>query len=218
MPPWAIAAYPGLTRDAGVTHFYDYDIDSPIVRPIFSAVLNALIPPIVQTGVLLSVSLANEPGFQAANSSYTLRNFQAYLRTQYATIAQLNTEWLSNFTSFDDPTLVQAMGYKAYSGSQQLVWATFNRNRVTDFYHFLTNTIHTAAASVNLTAHVHIKTSNGNTPLADHHADGIDREALAQFLDIHGCDSRALPVSKPHIPFPQHVEGGLLDCLFAPSY
>jgi len=210
MPPWAAAASPGLILDSGSTHFYDYDIDNPIVRPIFSAILNAVIPPILRTGVLLSVSLANEPGFNAANSSYTLRNFQACLRTQYATIAALNAAWSSNFTGFDDASLVQAMGYRAYSGEQQLVWNTFNRNRVTAFYRFLTDTIHAAAASINRTARVHIKTSNGNAPLGAHHTDGIDREALAQFLDVHGCDSRALPVSKPHLPFPQHVDGTLL--------
>ena len=207
MPTWAEAADPGLVYDAGITHFCNYDIDHPIVRPIFAAVLNAIIPPIVETGVLFSVCLANEPGFQAANSSYTLHNFQTYLRTQYATISVLNAAWFSNFTGFDDVTLVQAMGYHDYRSEQQLVWSTFNRDRVSSLYRFLTDTIHTAAASVNRTARVQVKVNNQGTPLGKTHTHGLDREALAQFLDLHGCDTRAESVDTPHIPFPQHVDG-----------
>jgi beta-galactosidase len=210
MPAWAEAADPSLVYDAGVTHFCDYDIDHPIVRPIYTAVLNALVPPVLRTGVLLSVSLANEPGFQAANSTYTLRNFQAYLQTQYATVAELNTAWWSNFTGFDDGDLAQAMGYHVYSSEQQLVWGTFNRDRVTNFYRFLTDTIHTAAASVNQTTRVQIKINNAGTPFGKVHTHGIDRDALAQFLDVHGCDTRAEPVGMPHIPFPQHVQGEVM--------
>eukprot|EP00730_Choanoeca_flexa_P019003 TRINITY_DN9269_c0_g2_i1.p1 TRINITY_DN9269_c0_g2~~TRINITY_DN9269_c0_g2_i1.p1 ORF type:complete len:686 (+),score=138.56 TRINITY_DN9269_c0_g2_i1:62-2059(+) len=207
IPKWAIPLYPGIVANSGSTHFYNYDIDNPGVKLLFQAALNAVIPPIVETGVLLSVSLSNEPGFQSANSTYTLRNFQTHLQTIYPSIGALNAAWSSHFANFSDPRMVQAMGYVAFGNEHKVVWTRFNQQRVTAFYDFLATTIHRAAASVNGTVHVHLKASNGNTPLGQGHDIGIDRAALADIMDIHGCDTRALPIGKPHIPFQQNLSG-----------
>lgn len=210
MPQWAAAKYPGLTTDTGRQHFCSFDIDNPGARDVFGQALNALIPAVVNHPAVFSVSLANEPGFPAANSSYTLRKFQAWLQAAYAgRIEDLNRAWNNSpgFANFSDPAMAPAMGYRTFSNAQLLDWAAFNRERVTAWYRFLYDTIQAAAARGSggrKRLAVHMKINNDGQPFGRAHTDGIDRPRLSEFYELHGCDTRALASSESHFSFPQY--------------
>lgn len=61
---------------------------------------------------VLGWSLANEPGFVVANSTYTLAGFTEFLRARYNnSVVAMATAWaLPDLRSFDDSRILKAMG------------------------------------------------------------------------------------------------------------
>lgn len=119
MPVWAEAMFPGLTTEVGKTTFYDYDIDHPGARTVWSHTLDAIVPPIAafaSTSASIGWGLANEPGFYAANSSYTLANWTVHLKGEYSSLNALAAAWNLTTTpsSWESPVIAQGMGWATY--------------------------------------------------------------------------------------------------------
>lgn len=181
--------------------FYSYDIDNPGAKHLFGIVLDALVPAVANLSIL-GWDLANEPGFYAANSSYTFANFQGFLRQRYnGSTASLSASWGIPVSSFSDHRLLRGMGWQTFSQRQLLDWHTFNARRVTAWYSWLCQAIRSRYQEAGAgDTSCFIKASNSASGLWEWTAgpDGIDRGQLSKVLSISGCDTRLLPTSAPH--------------------
>jgi hypothetical protein len=144
-PQWAQEKYPDLSNvGSGQTHFYSYDIDHPAAKLLIGTIIDAIATAVAGHPAVLGWSLANEPGFRSANSTYTFAKFQGFLADRYNTsIADLNQAWHRNYTSFDDPAIAKAMGGWASNARTTLDWESFNNQRVTAWYSWLCDRINT---------------------------------------------------------------------------
>jgi hypothetical protein len=204
-PPWAEAEYPGLTTDVGATSFFAYDIDNPGAKVLWDEVLAAAVPAVADHAATLSWALANEPGFDKANSSYTRAAFSQHLNATYAgNLSRMSLDWgldpeANPLTSFTEGRVHLAMGYAVFSAQQQLAWGLFNQQRVTAWFTWLCGSIQhhyggtrrAGAAGAAAAARCHLKGSTGRSPFGGGHGAGIDRVALARSMPIASCDTRA---------------------------
>lgn len=200
-----LSRYPNLTTNAGRNHFYSYDIDHPAARKLWGIVLDAVAPAMAGHPGIVGWSLANEPGFSSANSTYTLAKFQAFLEQRYNdSIMAWSEAWGRRFHSFQDPLIMNYMGLWTMSTRQLLDWNAFNDQRAAQWYGFLCDRINTHYPDTAPTA-CFIKASNsasGLHPVAPHGEQGIGRLQLVPVLDYRGCDTRILPTSSSHFAIP----------------
>eukprot|EP01052_Picozoa_sp_SAG31_P032300 SAG31_NODE_3527_length_4155_cov_2.415927_3_plen_622_part_00 len=210
MPAWALEQYPGLD-DSGDTHFCSYDIDNPGAKAAWTATLGALMPVIFSEAMPptvrqhLLVSLANEPGFYSANSSYTLPKFEVFLRARYdGDISALNAAWGDQLKGFHDHELRDRMkAVPQLTPVQHLDWGQFNAKRVAEWFVWLCGAAKSAASHAGRVKCL-VKASNGEAPLGLGRGSGIDRLQLSAKLDLNGCDTRAeFVAAQSHQPFSQ---------------
>jgi hypothetical protein len=216
MPTWALAEDPDLAYGAGHTSFFSYDIDHPLALDVWNQTLAAVVPVVLAHfpgGRGLSFSLANEPGFYTANSTYTLAGFVQFLKTRYnGSTAAVSAAWRlpssKPLSGFDDPRIAQAMTYDDTVAAQLLDWNVYNNARVTRWFSALRGLIYSHAQMSSLASiqppalGVYLKASNGRNPLGSAPVSGIDRVALGAIMDVHGCDTRSGPDPTPHFSAP----------------
>eukprot|EP00051_Salpingoeca_urceolata_P014175 m.179861 g.179861 ORF g.179861 m.179861 type:complete len:837 (+) comp18001_c0_seq7:632-3142(+) len=213
MPKWASDQYPELVENVGTTHFFGYDIDHPMAAKLWNATLSGVIPAITSkkeyTDHILFVSMANEPGFKRANSTFTFAKFKTQLQAWYkGSLPKLKAAWniTGSLSGWDDPHIAQGMGYKDFSDQQQIDWQTFNMNRVTSWFSNMCNMIN-AHTTKGIPLRCGAKYSNGGSGLATWLSGGLDRVALAAIPGVADCDTRILYSNESHDKFPQYPVG-----------
>ncbi len=192
MPGWARKAYPEI--EVGHRHFTAYDIDHPGTRQVWQALLRDAVPQfagkkVTQAGYLL----ANEPHWFSATgewdtgpvSDFTMAKFRRWLAERHGSVDALNALWGTEFTAFEDVTLVVPVDSKLRGTPVWYDWCRFNMQRVTDWFSFLKSEVRSYDAN----AKVHIKLIPGHFAkgLRSH---GLDFETLVGLQDIIGCDAK----------------------------
>ena len=159
MPPWAEAMYPGLTTNVGKTHFQSYDIDHPGAKVVWGHTLDVVVPVVAMhasTSVTLGWMLANEPGFTAANSTYTLEAWGTFLQQRYNnSLDSLEAAWNQTgplVGGWSGHVVAKGMGWTVYSVEHAADWHEFNTHRVADWYSWLCGAIITRYVTVKRSA------------------------------------------------------------------
>lgn len=195
LPAWVTNLY-GDEITIGGENYTVYDIDNPNVREMWEQIFEMLIPQIEDSNTTqLGYILANEPHwFTDASASfnvtgisqYTSAKFEAWLAETYGTVEALNTNWGTEYASFDDVDMQVPTDLESLRGTPKYYdWCRFNMDRVNDWFQFL----HDGITEFDEDATTHIKIfprivvdENGQR---DH---GIDIEYLTSLTEYNGND------------------------------
>ena len=193
MPGWARNKYDNF--DVGSRHYGKYDVDHPGARRLYSLLFKGVIPRMVGKNYrYLGYMLFNEPSYPTAAgtwntgpiSAYAKAKFRAWLRNKHATIDDLNQLWQTDFNSFDDVTITIPID-KAKQGTPMWYdWATFNNDRITDWFAFLIDEIRKYDPDAKF--HIKLMPWLWTGDKKDH---GMDFESLIRLCNISGCDASA---------------------------
>jgi beta-galactosidase len=196
MPDWLMEQFPDILGGEG--HFMEYDIDHPEARKLTLAALEAIGKHTAGEPGVFAYELWNEANYEGL-SNRGLVNFRQDMRTRYGSIAKLNEAWGSKYSDFDK---VKPVARDPAQAAAYTDWCRWNDARVTEFVAAMRQ----AVLRGNPKALVHVKipneigfegsrTKNGQAQTVSGHYRGLDRWALAQALDIQGCDTRPLILS-----------------------
>jgi beta-galactosidase len=192
------------------------DIDHPGTRELIVKVMSELIPVVRNHPVVLSWDMANEPFFDMKGwTKHTMAIFHDWLAERHGNIEALNKAWNTKYKSFEqipppkhNPTQPE---YKPgertappknkpsqdYSVGEWYDLVTFHNYRVASFFGFVASEIRRYAPD----AVIHMKAQDNNSlgPKPFAVTDGIDREMLTPAINLHGVDTRPLPVTEPRM-------------------
>ena len=188
-----------------------YDIDNPGARYIQEKLLEGVVPKMAgKKFTKLGYMLCNEPHFftykdtkrkklpwaSGGVSQFTIDKFKVWLQEKHTSIDNLNSTWETNFASFDDVQIEIPIDISLKGTPIWFDWASFNMDRVTEWYSFLKSEItkHDPEAKVHLKIMPNLWTDNKRVH-------GIDLEALTDLSGIIGNDSGAdhtYTWGKPH--------------------
>lgn len=206
--------WPGITEHSG--NGVPIDLDHPGTRELISQVMSKLIPAVRNHPAVLSWDMANEPFFDMNGwTKHTMKIFHEWLTKRHGNINSLNKAWNTKYESFKQipapihkPTQPE---YKPgertappktkpsqdYSIGQWYDIVTFHNYRVASFFAFVASEIRL----YNPEAVIHMKAQDNNSlgPKPFAVTDGIDREMLTPAINLHGVDTRPLPVTEPRM-------------------
>ncbi|MFW8592083.1 alpha-amylase family protein [Glaciecola sp. 2405UD65-10] len=199
IPEWVEKIEPEIRK--GRSLFIGFDIDNPVARDLWSKIIR-------KTGELtkgkkvteLGFVLANEPHWYAEKghwthkfqemtsiSSYTLNKFRTWLDKKYSgNIANLNTNWQSDFTGFDAVEIEIPIAPALQGTPIWYDWSRYNMDRSTDWFTFVQSELH----AVNPEADTHIKIMP-RMFMENARSGGIDTEALAELTTMVGHDAKS---------------------------
>lgn len=211
LPRWAIEKHPDLTAAEG--HFMFYDLDHPEARRLTCAMMEAVARAIKELPGVTCYDLWNEAAYTRM-SPRGLRKFREAMRGKYGTVAKLNAAWGAHHAGFDmvKPVVRDPARPAAYSD-----WVRWNNSRFTEYVaemraavrrgdpHALTTVkLSNEAAIVGTLNHAYRRQRTSR------HNMGVDRWALAQLLEIQGCDTRPTLLS-PDYAFAWRYPGMAYD-------
>ncbi|MBI3921381.1 MAG: beta-galactosidase [Armatimonadetes bacterium] len=202
VPDWFLRDHPELTARCGLGAAH-YCLESAETRNMLERYLRAAIPLFREKQSLLTYDLFNEFLYEGYCQD-SMREFHRWLVRKHGTIARLNQIWQTRFRSFDEiPAPFQARGHaedmQAITGAYDPVgiytqrppyydWCRFNQWRCTEFLKWMRGLLremdHQTPVTVK-TPHVGIFTRCERLAFIR----GVDREAIAQALDVTGLDA-----------------------------
>ena len=133
-----------------------YDIDNPGARYIQEKLLEGVVPKMAgKKFTKLGYMLCNEPHFftykdtkrkklpwaSGGVSQFTIDKFKVWLQEKHTSIDNLNSTWETNFASFDDVQIEIPIDISLKGTPIWFDWASFNMDRVTEWYSFLNTQI-----------------------------------------------------------------------------
>lgn len=194
VPSWAETQY-GPNFIMREDTFTGYDIDNPGAKTMQDFLLGGTIPFMKNKKYAdLGYMLCNEPHFFATKdvwatgpvSNYTIEKFKIWLSEKHQTIANLNSIWNTNFSSFNDVTINIPIEGNLLGTAIWYDWNRFNMQRVTDWFTFL----HDKVQEYDANAKTHIKIIPSFW--SDNERDGgIDLEELTSLTEIIGNDAKS---------------------------
>jgi beta-galactosidase len=188
--------WPGITRHA--SNGVAIDIDHPGTRELVSRVMEKLIPVIREQPAALSWDLANEPFFDMRGwTEHSMRAYGEWLANRHGSIESLNKAWQTNFESFGQIPTPEDKPREQCSVGEWYDRVTFHNHRTASFFAFIASEIRRHDPG----AVIHIKGQDNNSlgPKSWAVTDGIDREMMTPAIDLHGLDTRPLPVTEPRM-------------------
>lgn len=210
VPKWSKEKY-GPNFSMREDTYTAYDIDHPGARDLQKKLLSGVVPEMAgKKYTKLGYMLCNEPHFYTYTdarrkklpwasggvSNFTITKFKGWLKEKHTSIESLNSIWGTNFNSFENVQIDIPIDVSLKGSPIWFDWASFNMDRVTDWYAFLKSEIikHDPEANVHLKIMPSLWTENKRVH-------GIDLEALTDLSGIIGNDSGAdhtLTWGKPH--------------------
>jgi len=202
------ARWPGITRFGG--NGVNLDIDHPGTHELVRESMARLIPALRDIPAILSWDLANEPFFDLDDwSPHTRRSYHAWLAERHGTIAALNHAWQTDYPDFRTIPLPKDKPRERCAPGEWYDRITFHNYRVVRFFNLVADEIRRHHPK----AIIHIKGQDNNSlgPKPWAVTDGIDREMMTPFIDLHGLDTRPLPVTEPRMAV--EIEPGKPDAI-----
>ncbi|MEM7680812.1 MAG: beta-galactosidase [Planctomycetota bacterium] len=186
------ALHPGLGDSPW--HFFRIDVDHPAFRPVARQALARLIPMLAEHDNVVSFCLANEPEFPLKGwTEHTLSAYRNALRDRYPDIDALNQAWGSEHASFNAIPRPTEASLEEAGHAERIDALGFNRDRGTQALAYLAEVVREFHPDLPL--HVKLQDISLVGVGADVPLNGIDRRALAASSDLHGIDTRMLPVA-----------------------
>jgi len=196
LPDWLLKTDPTLTAATG--HFCDYDIDHPVARKQITDALTAVAEVAGRHPSILSYDLWNEAGYWQM-SSRGRESFREAMQARYGDIPTLNQSWGTNYTGFAG---LKPVDRDPDQPAAYADWVRWNDARVTNWFAAMRDAVRRGDP----TAQTHVKVGNeivfqgsiilaGKPQTSSRHNQGLDRFALAQLCEIHGCDTRPTMLS-----------------------
>lgn len=176
-PAWALARWPDL-RDTSGDGFIQFNIVAPRAKAILAEYLRTLIPLIKDAPALQSVTLTNEPRYDAKGDLADQQAWHAYLLHLYGSLRRCNATYGTRYTDVSQiaiPTVVTPT--PVYYD-----WMTFKNTRFAAWHRWMADLIHTMAPHLP----VQVKTLAWTV---DDLTAGIDPEQFAAFSEISGNDN-----------------------------
>ena len=181
---WLFDACPDL-RDKGFV-----DLAHPGAQAAFERHLRAVVPYLAGQAMVNSLSMANQPQFKF-DSEAIRQAFLEHVRGIYADRQDLNQAWRAHLATFDSITIwdEEAAPHEYQNRPPyQYDWQTFHRHLATQYFHWARSLVRSLApglpVEVTLTDQAF---EPGETRM------GVDREAVAQLMDISGCSATTDP-------------------------
>lgn len=188
--------WPGITehKSNGVA----IDIDHPGTRELISKVMAKVIPVVSKQPAVLSFDLANEPFFDM--DGWTVHSMHAYrewLANRHGNIGSLNKAWRTNHETYGQISFPKEKPRQDCSVGEWYDRITFHNYRTASFFAFVAAEIR----KYDPDAVIHIKGQDNNSlgPKPWAVTDGIEREMMTPSIDLHGLDTRPLPVTEPRM-------------------
>lgn len=192
---WGEGAGPDM-RIGKTKQFGDYDIDNPAVRQIWDRLFDQVIPVTKgQPYTKLGYMLFNEPHWYTADNSwfsipngvseYTMEKFRTWLQEKHSTIASVNKQWNTTYSSFNEVTVKIPISADLIGTPMWYDWCRFNMERVTEWHTFLNDGI--VRNDPEAKSHMKIMTKVFIDGYRDH---GIDLEALTEMAGMIGDDAK----------------------------
>lgn len=176
-PPWALDMWPALRNDHG-DGFIRFNVMAPRAHALLAAYLRTLLPLIDGTPALHSVTLSNEPRYDAEEDTADHAAWHTYLGRQYGTVARCNAVYGTAYTAFAQiPIPTQVTRTPVYYD-----WMTFKEARFAAWHEWMTALIHELAPE--LPVHVKLLSWTVHDLTA-----GIDPERFAEFSQLSGNDN-----------------------------
>lgn len=188
--------WPGITdyEANGV----ELDIDHPGARELILRFTEALMPVLGELDAIATWDMANEPFFSTDMwSPHTLDKYQHWLEESHGSIERLNAIWETGYTSFEKIPLPKEKPRAECSPGEWYDRISFHNHRVTSFFGFFSKQIRKHIPDAKIHMKAQDNSSLGPMPAAVGH--GIDREALTPFVQLHGLDTRPLPITEPRM-------------------
>ncbi len=188
--------WPGITKH--MSNGVAIDIDHPGTRELISKVMRQVIPVVSDQPSVLSWDLANEPFFNMDGwTVHTMGAYRAWLGKRHGSIALLNKAWRTNFETFGQVPAPKDKPRQDCSAGEWYDRIMFHNYRTVSFFAFVAEEIR----NYDPDAVIHIKGQDNNSlgPKSWATTDGIDREMMTSIVDLHGLDTRPLPVTEPRM-------------------
>lgn len=188
--------WPGITKHK--SNGVAIDIDHPGTRELISKVMAQVIPIVSAQPAVLSWDLANEPFFNMDGwTSHSMSSYRAWLGKRHGSITSLNTAWKTSYESLEEIPLPKDKPRQNCSVGEWYDRITFHNYRTASFFAFVASEIRRHDPD----AVIHMKGQDNNSlgPKAMAVTDGIDREMMTPSIDLHGLDTRPLPVTEPRM-------------------
>ncbi|MCP4311450.1 MAG: hypothetical protein GY790_09335 [Bacteroidetes bacterium] len=188
--------WPGITKHAsnGVT----IDIDHPGTYELIEQVMSQLIPLVSDEPALLSWDMANEPFFNMDGwTAHSMSAYSTWLAGRHGDISSLNKAWQTNYDTYEQIPLPKDKLRQNCSVGEWYDRVTFHNHRTASFFAFIASEIRRHDPD----AVIHVKAQDNNSlgPKSWAVTDGIDREMMTPAIDLHGLDTRPLPVTEPRM-------------------
>lgn len=188
--------WPGITehKSNGVA----IDIDHPGSRELISKVMAKVIPIVSAQPAVLSFDLANEPFFDMDGwTEHSMRAYRAWLAKRHGSISSLNKAWRTNYETYGQISLPKEKPRQDCSVGEWYDRITFHNHRTASFFAFVAAEIR----KYDPDAVIHVKGQDNNSlgPKSWAVTDGIDREMMTPSIDLHGLDTRPLPITEPRM-------------------
>ena len=190
------ARWPGITKGGG--NGVPLDIDHPGIKELVGLSMSAWAPTVRDRTPVVTWDLANEPFFDLDDwSPHALRRYQVWLRERHGSIAKLNRAWSTDYPSFGDIPLPKESPRDSISPGQWYDRVTFHDFRVASFFAMVATEIRRHVPD----AIIHLKGQDNNSlgPMPWAVTDGIEREMQTAAVDLHGVDTRPLPITEPRM-------------------
>ncbi len=140
-PEWMAGKFPKL-KEWG----WQYS-DAPENRAFLKKYIDYLVPRVKDSKGLLSICLANEPGFPEGAARVcpeSIKKWAGWLKNKYGTVAALNAIYGTTYSSFAEiKPPEQSAGKPA-----KLDWSGFIQEDFTDWHRFLADSVHQAGPAI----------------------------------------------------------------------
>ncbi|MBD2847771.1 beta-galactosidase [Paenibacillus sp. IB182496] len=176
-PAWALERWPELNVPNGGG--IKYSIFHPKAQAIIEGYLEALIPAVKDYASLHSITLSNEPTYDARVDPYALPAWHAYLSEVYGSdIAELNAAYQSAYADFDEVPMLGVTG----ANRPTYDYVRFNQNYFASWHEWMADLIHELAPGLPVHAKI-MGDPKGSL------AWGIDVERFSELSQINGNDN-----------------------------
>lgn len=181
---WAREQWPNIT-DKGFV-----DVADPGAKTLFEQHLKTLLPYLAEQRMVRSLCIADEPQFKFDGEEIR-RAFINRVRQEYPERQELNQVWRAHLADFDEITIWDDAA-PAYSyqnrRAYQYDWQSFHRGLIDAYFAAIVAKVRELAPGMPLEAMLPDNVfDEGET------RQGVDRESLAQVMDISGCSATTNP-------------------------
>ncbi len=181
---WAREQWPDIT-DKGFV-----DVANPGARAMFERHLDALLPYLAEQRMIRNLCISDEPQFKF-DGEEVRQAFIAYARQKYPERQELNQGWRAHLADFDEITIWddEAPEYSYQNRrAYQYDWQSFHRGLIDAYFTAMDAKVRELAPGLPLEVMLPDNVfDEGET------RQGVDRESLAQVMDISGCSATTDP-------------------------